>query len=84
MLYEELGIYKVILPFAESDVMKDFARQGMTMVIVTHEMAFAKEISNHVVFMHKGIILEEGTSDDIFVNPKNDETKEFLHRFINA
>ena len=65
-------------------VIKTLANEGFTMIIVTHEMAFAKEISNHVVFMHNGIILEEGTSDDIFVNPKNDETKEFLHRFINA
>ena len=65
-------------------VIKTLAKEGFTMIIVTHEMAFAKEISNHVVFMHQGIILEEGTSDDIFVNPKNNETKEFLHRFINA
>lgn len=65
-------------------VIKTLAKEGFTMIIVTHEMAFAKEISNHVVFMHQGIILEEGTSDDIFVNPKNTETKEFLHRFINA
>ena len=65
-------------------VIKTLAKEGFTMIIVTHEMAFAKEISNHVVFMHQGIILEEGTSNDIFVNPKNNETKEFLHRFINA
>ena len=65
-------------------VIKTLAKEGFTMIIVTHEMAFAKEISNHVVFMHQGIILEEGTSDDIFVNPKHEETKEFLHRFINA
>ena len=65
-------------------VIKTLASEGFTMIIVTHEMAFAKEISNHVVFMHQGIILEEGTSDDIFVNPKHEETKEFLHRFINA
>ena len=65
-------------------VIKTLASEGFTMIIVTHEMAFAKEISNHVVFMHQGIILEEGTSEDIFVNPKNDETKEFLHRFINS
>ena len=63
-------------------VIKTLANEGFTMIIVTHEMAFAKEISNHVVFMHNGIILEEGTSDDIFVNPKHDETKEFLERFI--
>ena len=65
-------------------VIKTLASEGFTMIIVTHEMAFAKEISNHVVFMHQGIILEEGTSEDIFVNPKKEETKEFLHRFINA
>jgi len=64
-------------------VIKTLANEGFTMIIVTHEMAFAKEISNHVVFMHKGIILEEGTSDDIFVNPKEQETKEFLQRFLN-
>ena len=64
-------------------VIKNLAEEGFTMIIVTHEMAFAKEISNHVVFMHNGIILEEGTSEDIFVNPKHDETKEFLERFIS-
>ena len=64
-------------------VIKALAEEGFTMLIVTHEMQFAKDISNHVVFMHKGIILEEGTSEDIFVNPKCDETKEFLNRFIN-
>ena len=65
-------------------VIKTLAQEGFTMIIVTHEMAFAKEISNHVVFMHQGIILEEGTSEDIFVNPKKDETKEFLQRFRNT
>lgn len=65
-------------------VIKTLANEGFTMIIVTHEMAFAKEISNHVVFMHKGIILEEGTSNDIFVNPQKEETKEFLQRFINT
>lgn len=62
-------------------VIKKLANEGFTMIIVTHEMAFAKEISNHVVFMHNGVILEEGTSEDIFVNPKKEETKEFLQRF---
>lgn len=65
-------------------VIKTLANEGFTMIIVTHEMAFAKEISNHVVFMHNGIILEEGTSEDIFINPKNAETKEFLQRFIST
>lgn len=64
-------------------VIKTLAQEGFTMIIVTHEMAFAKEISNNVVFMHEGIILEEGAPTDIFVNPKEKETKEFLSRFIN-
>ena len=65
-------------------VIKALAEEGFTMIIVTHEMQFAKDISNHVVFMHKGVILEEGTSSEIFINPKHDETKEFLSRFINC
>lgn len=63
-------------------VIKKLAEEGLTMIIVTHEMAFAKEISNHVVFMHNGVIAEEGNSERIFVNPKKAETKEFLQRFI--
>lgn len=65
-------------------VIKKLAEEGFTMIIVTHEMAFAKEISNHVVFMNNGIILEEGSSKDIFENPKHEETKEFLKRFRNS
>ena len=63
-------------------VIKKLAAEGQTMIIVTHEMAFAKEISNHVVFMHNGVIAEEGNSEKIFVNPKKIATKEFLQRFI--
>ena len=63
-------------------VIKKLAAEGQTMIIVTHEMAFAKEISNHVVFMHNGVIAEEGSSEKIFVNPKKAATKEFLQRFI--
>lgn len=65
-------------------VIKALANEGFTMIIVTHEMSFAKEISNRVVFMYDGIILEKGTSEDIFENPKNIETKNFLHRFITC
>ena len=65
-------------------VIKSLAEEGFTMIIVTHEMAFARDISNHVVFMCDGIILEEGTPNDIFINPKSEETKNFLHRFINC
>ncbi len=53
------------------------------MIVVTHEMAFARDVSNHVVFMNKGVICEEGTPEDIFKYPKRDETKEFLARFLN-
>ena len=53
------------------------------MLIVTHEMAFAKEVSDRVLFMDSGIILEEGTPDQIFNNPKQERTKEFLQRFRN-
>lgn len=64
------------------EVIKDLASEGMTMVIVTHEMQFAKEVSNTICFMEKGVILEKGTPNDIFNNPKSERTKEFLSRFI--
>ncbi len=53
------------------------------MIIVTHEMEFAKEVSDRVIFMDKGVIAEEGTSEDIFVHPKEERTKEFLHRILS-
>ena len=65
------------------DVIKSLTHDGMTLVIVTHEMAFAKEISDRVVFMDDGIILEEGTPSMIFEAPKNERTKTFLQRFTN-
>ncbi|PWJ52130.1 amino acid ABC transporter ATP-binding protein [Faecalicatena contorta] len=64
--------------------MKNLAHTGLTMVIVTHEMAFAKDVSDRVIFMDKGVIAEEGTAEDIFVNPKEKRTKEFLHRILNS
>ena len=64
-------------------VMRKLADEGLTMIVVTHEMAFARDVSNHVVFMNKGIICEEGTPEDIFKYPKHGETKEFLARFLN-
>lgn len=63
--------------------MKDLAHTGLTMIIVTHEMAFAKEVSDRVIFMDKGVIAEEGTAEDIFVHPKEERTKEFLHRILS-
>ena len=66
------------------EVMKELAQSGMTMVVVTHEMAFARDVSNHVVFMADGVIEEEGTPADIFGNPQKAKTKEFLSRFIQG
>ena len=54
------------------------------MIIVTHEMAFARDVSNHVVFMKDGVICEEGTPEQIFTSPQKTETKEFLSRFMNG
>lgn len=61
-------------------VMKSLAESGLTMLVVTHEMAFARDISNRIVFMDGGIILEEGTPEQIFNTPKNERTKAFLNR----
>ncbi len=63
-------------------VMKDLTEFNITMIIVTHEMAFAKEVSNRIVFMDDGMICEEGKPEEILVNPQNERTKNFLHRFI--
>lgn len=64
-------------------VMKDLAESGTTMLVVTHEMGFAKDVSDRVIFMDKGVIAEEGKPEDIFNNPKEERTKEFLHRVLN-
>ena len=64
------------------DVMKELAAEGMTMVVVTHEMAFAKEVSDRVVFMDQGVILEQGSPKEIFGSPKNERTREFLSRYL--
>ncbi|MGN0460987.1 MAG: amino acid ABC transporter ATP-binding protein [Ruminococcus sp.] len=60
------------------DVMKELAKEGMTMVVVTHEMGFAREVADRVIFMSEGTIVEEGTPEEIFTSPKEDRTKEFL------
>ena len=64
------------------DVMKDLAREGMTMVVVTHEMGFAREVADRVIFMDSGMIVEEGTPQEIFENPKNERTKSFLNKVL--
>ncbi|MBQ9249155.1 MAG: amino acid ABC transporter ATP-binding protein [Oscillospiraceae bacterium] len=64
------------------DVMKELAAEGMTMIVVTHEMAFAKEVSDRVIFMDQGVILEQGSPREIFANPRNERTREFLSRYL--
>ena len=66
------------------EVMKRLAKEGMTMVVVTHEMGFAKEVADRVIFMADGHIVEQGTPDDVFCNPQNDRTKDFLNKVLNV
>ena len=65
------------------DVMQNLAKSGLTMIVVTHEMAFAKDVSNKVIFMENGYIVEEGSPSAIFDNPQEERTKEFLKRYLN-
>ena len=64
-------------------VMQQLAQEGMTMLVVTHEMAFARDVSNRVVYMNDGVIYEEGSPEEVFGNPQKQETKDFLARFRN-
>ena len=65
------------------EVMRTLAGEGLTMIVVTHEMAFARDVSSHVVFMADGVICEEGTPSNIFENPQNQKTRDFLTRFFD-
>ena len=65
------------------ETMKSLAHTGLTMIIVTHEMEFARDVSDRVIFMDKGVIAEEGTAEQIFTNPKKERTKEFLMRVLS-
>ena len=65
-------------------VMRTLAKEGITMIIVTHEMAFARDVSSHVVFMADGVIEEQGKPEEIFGNPQKAKTQEFLSRFIQG
>ena len=65
-------------------VMQSLAQEGMTMLVVTHEMAFARDVSNRVVYMNEGVICEEGAPEDVFGNPQKQETRDFLARFRNT
>ena len=65
-------------------VMRDLAAEGMTMLVVTHEMAFARDVCSHVVFMSEGVICEQGSPKDLFEHPQQARTREFLSRFLNG
>ena len=64
------------------EVMTKLAKEGLTMIVVTHEMAFARDVSTHVVFMADGVICEQGAPHELFANPKNEKTREFLSRIL--
>jgi len=66
------------------DVITELAAEGMTMVIVTHEMNFARHVADRVIFMDKGVIAEQGTPEEVFENPKNERTRQFLSRYSSA
>ena len=63
-------------------VMKKVAKEGITMVVVTHEMSFANDIADHIIFMDGGVIVEEGTPGEMFSNPKEERTRQFLERIL--
>jgi ABC-type polar amino acid transport system ATPase subunit len=65
------------------EVMKSLARDGMTMMVVTHELSFAKEVANRVIFLDEGVIAEQGTPDEIFGNPQRERTKAFLRKIVD-
>jgi polar amino acid transport system ATP-binding protein len=62
--------------------MKQLAKNGMTMIVVTHEMGFAREVGDKVVFMDQGVVVEEGVPTEVFANPQHDRTKTFLSRIL--
>ena len=63
-------------------IMQDLAQEGLTMIVVTHEMEFARDVSHRVIFMDKGVIAEEGNPEDLFTKPKEERTREFLQRYL--
>jgi len=66
------------------NIVRDLARDGMTMMLATHEMGFAKEVSSKVCFLHEGVIHEEGPPEQIFEHPQQERTKAFVQRIIDA
>ncbi len=65
------------------DLLKKVAEKGITMIVVTHEMSFAQDVADKVVFMDEGVIVEEGKPEEIFVRPKEERTQQFLSRFVS-
>lgn len=65
------------------DVMKQLKKDGMTMLIVTHEMQFARDVSDRVIFMNDGVVAESGTPEEVFEHPKEERTKAFLNRYLS-
>ncbi|MFZ0836950.1 MAG: ATP-binding cassette domain-containing protein, partial [Xanthobacteraceae bacterium] len=83
MLYDEpTSALDPIVVDEVLDVMKELDREGMTQIVVTHEMRFARDASDYIVFMDKGEIIEISDEDEIFQNPKDPRTRQFLHRFL--
>ena len=64
------------------DVMRELARDGMTMIVVTHELQFAHDVSDQVIFLERGVVAESGTPDELFLHPKNDRTRQFLAAYV--
>ena len=64
------------------NVMKDLAKEGMTMIVVTHEMGFARDVADRVIFMADGVVVEKGTPEEIFDHPKEEATRKFLKRIL--
>ena len=81
-LGDKLDSYPAELVGDVLNVMKELAEEGMTMLVVTHEMGFAREVADRVVFMYDGAILEEGSPKEIFTNPKHDRTRQFLQSVL--
>jgi len=65
------------------DIIKKVAGRGITMIVVTHEMSFAQDVANKVIFMDEGVVVEEGSPEEIFSNPKEERTRQFLSRIIS-
>ena len=65
------------------EVMKDLAKEGLAMIVVTHEMGFAKEVADKVIFMDEGVIVEQGTPEEVLVNPSEERTKNFLSKVLS-